>query len=64
MAREVNRLKTEDAAAANAMAAHMRKLSSVLGLLNREPDASCRRRERTTGSGGNRVVDPAASGRA
>ena len=39
MAREVNRLKTEDAAAANAMAAHMRKLSSVLGLLEQEPDA-------------------------
>jgi cysteinyl-tRNA synthetase len=54
MAREVNRLKTEDAAAANAMAAHMRKLSSVLGLLEQEPDASCRAaRRRTTGSGGN-----------
>ncbi len=39
MAREVNRLKTEDAAAVNAMAAHMRKLSSVLGLLEQEPDA-------------------------
>jgi cysteinyl-tRNA synthetase len=39
MAREVNRLKTEDAAAANAMAAHLRKLSSVLGLLEQEPDA-------------------------
>ncbi|AYZ54289.1 cysteine--tRNA ligase [Klebsiella oxytoca] len=39
MAREVNRLKTEDAAAANAMAAHMRKLSAVLGLLEQEPDA-------------------------
>jgi cysteinyl-tRNA synthetase len=31
MAREVNRLKTEDAAAANAMAAHLRKLAAVLG---------------------------------
>ncbi len=39
MAREVNRLKTEDAAAANALAAHMRKLASVLGLLEQEPDA-------------------------
>jgi hypothetical protein len=29
MAREVNRLKTEDVAAANAMAAHMRKLSGA-----------------------------------
>lgn len=39
MAREVNRLKTEDAAAANAMAAHLRKLASVLGLLEQEPEA-------------------------
>ncbi|MCS5946039.1 hypothetical protein LNP25_15050 [Klebsiella variicola subsp. variicola] len=39
MAREVNRPKTEDAAAANAMAAHLRKLASVLGLLEQEPEA-------------------------
>lgn len=39
MAREVNRLKTEDAAAANAMAAHLRKLAAVLGLLEQEPEA-------------------------
>ncbi|RAN85958.1 cysteine--tRNA ligase, partial [Bacillus sp. SRB_28] len=39
MAREVNRLKTEDAQAASALAAHMRKLSGVLGLLEQEPDA-------------------------
>ncbi|STQ13635.1 cysteinyl-tRNA synthetase [Enterobacter cloacae] len=39
MAREVNRLKSEDMAAANALAAHLRKLSSVLGLLEQEPDA-------------------------
>lgn len=32
MAREVNRLKAEDMAAANAMASHLRKLSAVLGL--------------------------------
>jgi cysteinyl-tRNA synthetase len=38
MAREVNRLKTEDAQAANAMASHLRKLSGVLGLLEQEPD--------------------------
>ncbi len=38
MAREVNRLKTEDAAAANAMAAHLRKLAAVLGLLEQEPE--------------------------
>ncbi len=39
MAREVNRLKAEDMAAANAMASHLRKLSSVLGLLEQEPEA-------------------------
>lgn len=39
MAREVNRLKSEDMAAANALASHLRKLSSVLGLLEQEPDA-------------------------
>ncbi|MDE8739922.1 DALR domain-containing protein, partial [Escherichia coli] len=33
MAREVNRLKAVDMAAANAMASHLRKLSAVLGLL-------------------------------
>ncbi|XNM61277.1 DALR domain-containing protein [Escherichia coli] len=37
MAREVNRLKAEDMAAANAMASHLRKLSAVLGLLEQEP---------------------------
>lgn len=39
MAREVNRLKGEDMAAANGMASHLRKLSSVLGLLEQEPEA-------------------------
>jgi cysteinyl-tRNA synthetase len=39
MAREVNRLKGEDMAAANGMAAHLRKLSSVLGLLEQDPEA-------------------------
>jgi cysteinyl-tRNA synthetase len=38
MAREVNRLKSEDVAAANAMAAHLRKLSAVLGLLAQDPE--------------------------
>jgi cysteinyl-tRNA synthetase len=38
MAREVNRLKTEDLAAANALASHLRKLSAVLGLLEQEPE--------------------------
>ena len=39
MAREVNRLKSEDMHAANALASHMRKLSAVLGLLEQEPEA-------------------------
>ncbi|MTD40779.1 cysteine--tRNA ligase [Erwinia sp. CPCC 100877] len=38
MAREVNRLKSEDMMAANGMAAHLRKLSAVLGLLEQEPE--------------------------
>ncbi|WP_307722321.1 DALR domain-containing protein, partial [Escherichia coli] len=37
MAREVNRLKAEDMAAANAMASHLRKLSAVFGLRDAEP---------------------------
>jgi cysteinyl-tRNA synthetase len=43
MAREVNRLKSEDMAAANALASHLRKLSSVLGLLEQEPDVPAER---------------------
>ncbi|TNV20700.1 cysteine--tRNA ligase [Buttiauxella sp. B2] len=39
MAREVNRLKTEDLAAANGLAASLRQLSAVLGLLEQEPEA-------------------------
>ncbi|WP_435947472.1 cysteine--tRNA ligase [Dryocola sp. BD586] len=39
MAREVNRLKTEDLAAANGLAAALRQLSGVLGLLEQEPEA-------------------------
>lgn len=39
MAREVNRLKTEDLAAANGLAAALRQLSAVLGLLEQEPEA-------------------------
>lgn len=38
LAREVNRLKGEDRAAANAMAAELRKLANVLGLLQQEPE--------------------------
>jgi cysteinyl-tRNA synthetase len=38
MAREVNRLKSENSAAADAMAAHMRKLSGILGLLEQAPE--------------------------
>ncbi|ELY6212608.1 cysteine--tRNA ligase [Cronobacter dublinensis] len=38
MAREVNRLKTEDSHAANQLAAHLRKLAAVLGLLEQAPE--------------------------
>lgn len=38
LAREVNRLKNEDMAAANGMAAELRKLAKVLGLLQQEPE--------------------------
>ncbi|UUE46284.1 cysteine--tRNA ligase [Pectobacterium aroidearum] len=38
MAREVNRLKTEDALAANQLASALRKLSGVLGLLEQDPE--------------------------
>ncbi|MCW6012119.1 cysteine--tRNA ligase [Serratia marcescens] len=38
LAREVNRLKSEDMAAANGMAAELRKLANVLGLLQQEPE--------------------------
>ncbi|OAT33948.1 cysteinyl-tRNA synthetase [Buttiauxella brennerae ATCC 51605] len=39
MAREVNRLKTEDLVAANSLAAALRQLSGVLGLLEQDPEA-------------------------
>ncbi|HIE1233087.1 TPA: cysteine--tRNA ligase [Serratia marcescens] len=38
LAREVNRLKEEDMAAASGMAAELRKLANVLGLLQQEPE--------------------------
>ncbi len=38
LAREVNRLKVEDLAAANGLAAELRKLAKVLGLLQQEPE--------------------------
>ncbi|CCK11867.1 Cysteinyl-tRNA synthetase [Cronobacter sakazakii 680] len=38
MAREVNRLKAEDSSAANQLAAHLRKLAAVLGLLEQAPE--------------------------
>lgn len=38
MARDINRLKTEDMTAANALAAHLRKLAAVLGLLEQAPE--------------------------
>jgi cysteinyl-tRNA synthetase len=38
IAREVNRLKTEDITAANSMATELRKLARVLGLLEQDPE--------------------------
>lgn len=38
MVREINRLKAEDMAAANGMAAQLRELSGVLGLLEQDPE--------------------------
>lgn len=38
MARDVNRLKTEDSAAANGLAAKLRQLAGVLGLLEQDPE--------------------------
>ncbi|WP_145594236.1 cysteine--tRNA ligase [Yersinia aleksiciae] len=38
IAREVNRLKTEDIAAVNGLAAELRKLAHVLGLLEQDPE--------------------------
>ncbi|AHM72744.1 cysteine--tRNA ligase [Yersinia hibernica] len=38
IAREVNRLKTEDIAAANGLAAELRRLAHVLGLLEQSPE--------------------------
>ncbi|WP_426575971.1 cysteine--tRNA ligase [Xenorhabdus stockiae] len=38
MAREINRLKADDMAAANGLAAELRKLAGVLGLLEQEPE--------------------------
>ncbi|GAL05376.1 cysteine--tRNA ligase [Photobacterium aphoticum] len=39
MAREINRLKNEDMAAASALGARMRELADILGLLSQEPEA-------------------------
>ncbi|NIF23079.1 cysteine--tRNA ligase [Candidatus Pantoea multigeneris] len=38
MAREVNRLKGEDATAANALAAKLREIANVLGILQQDPE--------------------------
>ncbi|UKA05461.1 cysteine--tRNA ligase [Photobacterium damselae subsp. damselae] len=38
MAREINRLKTDDVAAASVLGARMRELADVLGLLGQEPE--------------------------
>ena len=39
MAREINRLKTDDVTSASALGARMRELADVLGLLSQEPEA-------------------------
>ncbi|MBG6248557.1 MULTISPECIES: cysteine--tRNA ligase [Symbiopectobacterium] len=39
MAREVNRLKAEDAVAADALAAALRRLAGILGLLEQDPES-------------------------
>ena len=39
MAREINRLKTDDVATASTLGARMRELADVLGLLSQEPEA-------------------------
>ncbi|ELV7517933.1 cysteine--tRNA ligase [Photobacterium damselae] len=39
MAREINRLKTDDMAAASVLGARMRELADVLGLLGQDPEA-------------------------
>ncbi|KJG18711.1 cysteine--tRNA ligase [Photobacterium angustum] len=39
MAREINRLKTDDVATASALGARIRELADVLGLLSQEPEA-------------------------
>jgi cysteinyl-tRNA synthetase len=38
MARDINRLKTEDLSAANGLAAELRQLAGVLGLLEQDPE--------------------------
>ncbi|PSU71930.1 cysteine--tRNA ligase [Photobacterium phosphoreum] len=39
MAREINRLKTDDVAAASVLGARMRELADILGLLSQDPEA-------------------------
>ncbi|MCP4954252.1 cysteine--tRNA ligase [Photobacterium aquimaris] len=39
MAREINRLKTDDVAAASTLAARLRELADILGLLSQDPEA-------------------------
>ena len=38
MAREINRLKTDDIAAASLLGARMRELADILGLLSQDPE--------------------------
>jgi cysteinyl-tRNA synthetase len=52
LAREVNRLKNEDRAAANSMAATLRKLAKVLGLLQQQPEQFFQNGTQITGGEG------------
>ena len=43
MAREINKLKTEDTEKANGLAARLRELAGILGLLQQDPENSYKR---------------------
>ncbi|MBS0875819.1 MULTISPECIES: cysteine--tRNA ligase [unclassified Tatumella] len=54
MGREVNRLKAEDSAAADALAAKLRQLASVLGILQQDPETFL---QSAAGSSDNEVAE-------
>lgn len=51
LAREVNRLKSEDMNKANGLAAMLRKLAKVLGLLEQDPEAFLQSRAKADDAG-------------